>query len=105
VRIAVSFDAWLRRCERRPHLIPLLGHQPLDTITTEQVQTLKRTLVTRAPKTVNNVLTVLSTLLRKAVEWELVDRVPCTIRLLPIPPPSASFHDFEAFERLVEAAR
>jgi hypothetical protein len=40
----------------------------LDAITNEQVQRLKLTLIDRAPKTVNNVLTVMSTLLKKAVE-------------------------------------
>jgi integrase len=35
----------------------------------------------------------------------LAARLPCTIRLLPIPKPSASFHDFDDYERLVEAAR
>jgi len=52
----------------------------------------------RAPKTVNNVLTVLNTMLKKAVEWELIERVPCGIRLLPVPPPSARFHDFDDLE-------
>jgi integrase len=87
------------------HLIPLLGPKRLDAITTESVQNLKRRLEHRQPTTVNNVLTVLNTMLKKAVEWELIGRVPCAIRLLPVPPPSARFHDFDDFERLVEAAR
>jgi integrase len=57
-----------------------------------------------SPKTVNNVLTVLNVLLKKAVEWDVIDRMPCSIRLLPIPKASAQFHDFEAFGRLVQAA-
>jgi integrase len=114
------------------HLIPLLGSKKLDAIATEHVQNLKRGLHDRAPKTVNNVLTVLNVLLKKAVEWNVIevdvapferhdlattqpgvaaqehdhesfgrlnqplvlveivdDRVPCVIRLLPIPKPSA----------------
>ncbi len=51
------------------HLIPTLGPKRLDAITDEQVQRLKLALSERAPKTVNNVLTVLSTLLKKAVDW------------------------------------
>ncbi len=51
------------------HLIPTLGPKRLDAITNEQVQRLKLALIERAPKTVNNVLTVLSTLLKRAVEW------------------------------------
>jgi integrase len=31
--------------------------------------------------------------------------MPCTIRLLPIPKPSAGFYDFDDYDRLVEAAR
>ncbi len=53
----------------RVHLTPLLGTKRLDAITNEDVQRLKRALSARAPKTVNNVLSVLSTLLKVAVEW------------------------------------
>src|SRR2546422_9222349 len=54
------------------HLIPQLGSKRLDAITTEDVQQLKRHLHDRSPKTVNNVLTVLNVLLKKAVEWDVV---------------------------------
>ena len=87
------------------HLIPLLSATKLDAITNEGVQHLKHDLRHMSPKTVNNVLTVLNVLLKKAVEWDAIERLPCTIRLLPIPKPSASFHDFEDYERLVEAAK
>jgi hypothetical protein len=42
------------------HLVPSLDPKHLDAITTEQVQQLKNRLKARAPKTVNNVLTVLN---------------------------------------------
>ena len=58
----------------RVHLLPLLGDKRLDAITTEDVQRLKADLKTKAPKTVNNVLTVLNTLLKKAVEWGVIDQ-------------------------------
>src|SRR5207244_7229746 len=87
------------------HLVPAFGTQLLDAITSEDVQRLKHRLRHRAPKTVNNVLTVLNVLLRKAVEWDVIERVPCTIRLLAIPKGSAGFYDFDDYERLVEAAR
>jgi integrase len=89
----------------RVHLKPLLGSKRLDAVTTEQVQRVKKHLATRKPKTVNNVLTVLNMLLKKAVEWEIIDRMPCTIRLLPVPKSSARFHDFADYERLVTASR
>jgi integrase len=87
------------------HLVPLFGPKLMDAITTEDVQRLKSYLRDRAPKTVNNVLTVLNMLLKKAVEWNVIDRMPCTIRLLPIHKPSMGFYDFDEYERLVEAAR
>jgi integrase len=86
------------------HLVPILGAKKLDTITNEDIQRLKHRLQTKSPKTVNNVLTVLNVLLKTAVEWDVVERMPCTIRLLPTPKTSAQFHDFEAYERLVQAA-
>ncbi len=89
----------------RVHIVPFLGHKHLDSITNEDVQRLKRSLEVKAPKTVNNVLTVLNVLLKKAVEWNVIERMPCTVRLLPIPKPSAAFHDFDEYERLVDAAQ
>jgi integrase len=89
----------------RVHLVPFLGHKRLDAITNEDVQRLKAWMVVKAPKTVNNALTVLNMLLKKAVEWDVLDRMPCTIRLLPIPKLSATFHDFDQYEQLVEVAK
>jgi len=87
------------------HLVPALGAKRLDAITNEQVQRLKLTLGDRAPKTVNNVLTLLSTLLKKAVEWGELERLPCTIKLLPNPRKTMGFHDFDQYERLLTIAR
>jgi integrase len=87
------------------HLISTLGDRSLNAIGNEDVQELKRRLEDKAAKTVNNVLSVLNVLLKSAVEWELIDRVPCTIRLLKTPKTSAQYHDFDPFDRLVEAAR
>jgi integrase len=86
------------------HLVPLLGTKTLHAITSEDVQWLKSQLGHRAVKTLNNVLTVLNTLLKKAVEWGVIDRMPGTIRLLPVPKQTAHFHDFDEYERLVTAA-
>jgi integrase len=87
------------------HLIPALGAKRLDAITNEQVQKLKLALANRAPKTVNNVLTLLRTLLKKAVEWGELDRLPCTIKLLSNPKKTMGFHDFEEYERLLTVAQ
>jgi len=85
--------------------VPLLGAKKLNAITTEVVQRLKHQLRERRSKTVNNVLSVLNVILKKAVEWNVIDRMPCIIRLLPIPKPSAGFYDFDDFEMLVAAAK
>ena len=89
----------------RVHLIPRLGLKTLDAITTEDIQLLKSALVTKAPKTVNNVLTTLNTLLRMAVEWGVIPEMPCTMRLLKVSRPAMAFHDFPAYEQLVESAK
>jgi integrase len=88
----------------RVHLAPFFGETTLDAITTEDVQRLKAALMSKAPKTVNNVLTVLATLLRTAVEWGVIEGLPCSIKLLKTCRPAMTFHDFEAFEQLVEVA-
>ena len=88
----------------RVHLIPRLGSRLLDLIRNEDVQGLKRALGGKAPKTVNNVLSVLNTLLKTAVEWDAIEHMPCAIRLLPVPKSSATFHDFDDFEGLVSVA-
>ena len=87
------------------HLVPAFGSRRLDAITNEQVQRLKLALSERAPKTVNNVLTVLSSLLKKAVEWGELERLPCVIKLLPNPKRTMGFHDFDQYERLLMVAR
>jgi integrase len=86
------------------HLIPMLGEKKLDSITNEDVQRLKHRLKEKAAKTVNNTLTVLNVLLKTAVEWGVIERHPCPIRLLPVPITPAQFHDFDAYDRLVQAA-
>lgn len=69
------------------------------------MQRLKLALSERAPKTVNNVLTVLSTLLKKAVEWSELKRLPCVVKLLPNPKKTMGFHDLDQYERLLTVAR
>jgi integrase len=89
----------------RVHLLPQLGGKRLDAITNEDVQRVKSHLKTKAPKTVNSVLTVLNTLLKLAVEWGVIDRLPCTIKLLKVSKGAVSFYDFDEYERLLAAAK
>ena len=86
------------------HLVPQLGARTLDAIGNEEIQDLKCGLTGKAPKTVNNILSVLNTLLTVAVEWEVISEMPCRIRLLKVPKSEMSFHDFDVFERLVTTA-
>jgi len=88
----------------RLHLLPGLGDKPLAAVTTEDVQHLKSALSARSPKTVNNVLTVLNVLMRTTVEWSVIDRVPCAIKMLRTPKTEAAFYEFDQFERLVEVS-
>jgi integrase len=96
---------WAKETILRVHLVPLLGAKRLDAITSEDVQRLKTQLQQKAPKTVNNVLTVLNTLLKKAIEWDVIAQMPGIVRLLPISKGSTGFYDFDEYERLVEAAK
>ena len=89
----------------RVHLVPRFGSRRLDAIGSEDVQRLKHSLRARAVKTINNILTVLNVLLKTAVEWKVINQMPCAVRMLPVPKTSASFHDFDVFERLVDTAR
>jgi hypothetical protein len=38
---------------------------------------------------------VLNVLLKKPVEWNVIERMPCSIQLLPVTRSDASFHDFD----------
>jgi hypothetical protein len=84
------------------HLVPTLGAKRLDAITNEQVQRLKLALSERAPKTVNNVLTVLSALLKKAVEWGELERMPCAVKLLPNPKKTMGFSRLRSIRAAVD---
>lgn len=86
------------------HLYPRLGTRKLNAIDDESVQHLKAALAVKSPKTVNNVLTVLSKLLKVAVKWKAIDRVPCTIELLKVQNMVPTFYEFTEYERLASAA-
>jgi integrase len=44
-------------------------------------------------------------LLKKAVEWEVIERMPCTVKLLRVHKGNAAFHDVDDYERLVDVSR
>jgi integrase len=87
------------------HLLPALGGKKLDSINTQDVARLKCALSEKTGKTVNCVLSVLSTCLKVAVEWGVIREVPCTITQVKQSKPVPRFYDFEQFDQLVEGAR
>ncbi len=88
----------------RVHLAGPLGTKPLHLITSADVAALKGALALKAPKTVNNVLAVLSRALRCAVEWEVIAAVPCRIGLLPTSASAMAWYELADYRRLVDAA-
>lgn len=87
----------------RNYLVPTLGSRPLDKLTEADVQRLKAAHADQAPASVNNILTLLSTLLKTAIEWNVIASMP-KIRKLKKQPQRFDFYDEDAFERLVESA-
>jgi hypothetical protein len=105
-----------RRQRRDPSQLPdpRVRRQALDKLRQEDVQLrqedvqlLKGRMSKLSNKTVNNALTVLNTLLKCAVEWEVIRESPVKIRLLKVTQGRVQFYDFDFddFERLVEGAR
>jgi len=88
----------------RKHLLPMFGKKRLDQIDDEDIQRLKGKLRNRSVKTVNNVLTVLSTILKVAAKWKVTERMHAQIESLKVPPPGFSFYEFDEYEALVETA-
>lgn len=75
------------------HLLPFFGDTPLKNISRMMVDQFRVRLRTspvrdrsgpRKPKTINNILTTLRTVLNLAYEYELINRVP-TIKKEPVP--------------------
>jgi hypothetical protein len=90
----------------RTHLEPAFGSLRLDAIGDELVQRFKGELVgdEMANKSINNVLTALSVMLKRAVEWKVIDAMPCRIRLLKWELVEVPFYDFAEYRYLVDAA-
>lgn len=89
----------------RNHLIPVLGHRPLDQIDGEDVRTLKAHLENHSAKTVNNILSALNSLLSAAKEMRVITEIPVKARWLKTTKPKMEFYDFDDYERLLAGAR
>jgi integrase len=88
----------------RVHINPLFGSKKLDELKNEDVQQLKAKLAKHNAKTVNNVLSVFRHMLKTAVEWNVIDRLPCSMKQLKVSAATMSFYDVDQYARLVEAA-
>jgi len=87
------------------HLLPRLGHKKLNEISDEAVQSIKTALTLKSPKTVNNILSVLNHSLKTAVEWNVIDQMPCRIRLLKVTQAAMEWYEHREYEALIDAAR
>ncbi len=87
------------------HLLPTFGTRRLDEITGRDVEDLKARLLDakKSKKRINNVLNVLSKILRYAEEIEIIDRTP-KMKTLRVPPQKFDFFTFEELEQLVAAS-
>lgn len=89
----------------RLHLLPVLGATRIDAIGAAEVQRVKVHMGKAESKTVACVLSVLSTLLRCAEEWKLIDRAPKIKMPRGLHRPEMSFYTFEEYDLLREGAR
>jgi integrase len=94
-----------KQCHIRTHLLPMFGHRRLDDLRAEDIQRLKGKLAQHSAKTVNNVMTTLSTMLKAAVDWEILTDIPVRIKQLKVTPPVMDYWDFDEYERIVAVAK
>jgi integrase len=87
------------------YLKPRLCSTPLDETKDTVIAKLKADLTHLSAKTVNNVLTNLSSSLKAAKEWGVINLVPCTIKLLKTTVPTVEYYEQADCARLLEAAR
>ena len=88
------------------HLVPAFGKLHLKEITTKRIDafTASLLLAEKSPKTVCNVLGVLSRCLRSAVEWDELERVPA-MNKPSVPPPDFDWLIRDESEALLAVAR
>ena len=88
------------------HLLPRFEGTPLDGIKVRDIKRLIGDLraMPRSDKTVNNILTLLKTIMRYAVEVEVLEAIP-KIKLLTVPAQDFDFLDFDEQAVLLDAVR
>lgn len=86
------------------NLLPLIGKKKLHEIRVTDVQAIKAAMAKLSPKSVNNALTCLSMMLKKAAEWGVIDD-GCKVKHLKVTHDEARFYDFLDYENVLEAAK
>jgi integrase len=89
----------------RVHLKEPLGAKRLDAITSADVAALKGALAKKSPKTVNNILSVLSRALHAAIEWGDLAVMPCKIGLLKVQKGMPEWYERHEYRNLIDAAK
>lgn len=87
----------------RNHLVNL-APRTMESFAKDDEDAIKARLFDRKPKTVNNVLAVVSGMFTTAVERGDLPRAPVKIDFLPVTQPPIQFFDFEQYAELVDAA-
>ena len=81
-----------------------LGSTLVRDIDAKAIVKLKSTLSDKGPKTTNNILGYLRSMLNRAKEWGEIDHVP-TFKPIKYQRDEMEFYDFDAFNELVAAAK
>ena len=87
------------------HLAEPLGNLPIDQIRLEHFQQIKARMAQLSPKTVNNTLSDLNTMLKVAFELRILKSPAPQAKLLRVPPTKMRFYEREDFEALVDSAK
>jgi integrase len=104
-----NFHKWIAPPEKPGRPIPdyALTDLYLMDVTTKKVNKLKEALASIGASAANNVLGNVSALLHHAIENEIIDVMPCRIKLFPelrTEETEAAFYEHEAFHQLQLAA-
>jgi len=105
-----SFKKWIAPLERPEKPLPdhALTNVPLMDITTGKVNILKEALTSLGASAANNVLGDLSALLHQAIEEDIIEVMPCRIKLFPelrSEETEAAFYEHDVFRKLQAAAQ
>lgn len=87
------------------HIVPFFAGTPLGGIGVREIEEFKAGLVGKglAPKTINNILSILRNSLTTAVKWQLLESCPA-FQWMDVPEPPFDFFSVEESNRVLAAA-